>query len=125
MYLAVEQIAKLKDLVHCTHNVHNLQGMKLSETDVTPDVLNCENEGDNREACLMFKAVDADSSGKITVAEGTDFINKLVEEHFRAHVAEHVQQIIHGHDVNNDGELDYSEFLQSIQEAEGSIGGCG
>jgi Ca2+-binding EF-hand superfamily protein len=115
MYLAVEQIAKLKDLVHCTHSVHNLQGMKL----------NCENEGDNREACLMFKAVDADSSGKITVAEGTDFINKLVEEHFRAHVAEHVQQIIHGHDVNNDGELDYSEFLQSIQEAEGSPGGCG
>jgi hypothetical protein len=129
-----EQFAQWKDLVHSMQSMHNVEGMKLSEAEVTSYVLNCENEGDNREACLIFKAADADGDGMITVAEGKNFIYKLVEERFRAHVAEnakqrvfgcYVSQVINGHDVNNDGKLDYAEFLQSIQEAEGSIGGCG
>ena len=60
----------------------------------------------------IFKAYDADGSGKITVEELATALNKKGGKNLSRAKVEEIVRLV---DKNNDGEIDFEEFKQVVQ----------
>ena len=67
----------------------------------------------HKELVVDFKLIDSDNSGNITVQELCKFLCSFGEPLTEAEV----KQVVSKYDVNNDGKLNYAEFINTLMRA--------